>query len=486
MSYRKHATGGVEGVGGWLALGLIAGLLAATPVRANNLSISNVSLEGQNTTDDFILVQFDIRWENSWRVSTGDPNNWDAAWVFIKYRGPGGDWQHATINLTGHTAASGSTIDTASDGTGVFVYRDGDGTGDVGYVGVQLRWNYGEDGLGDNDEVELRVVGIEMVFVPEGAFAAGDGSTTPRANFTLTTINTAIATTTPSGTGSLGGEAGGFPTGQATPNANWPNGFGAFCIMKYEISQGQYAEFLTMLTSTQAGNRFPNQNGNFRHTISGSHPNFVAGVPDRACNFLSWADGVAYADWAGLRPMTELEYEKASRGTRLAVADEYAWGNTSLHNAPYAINNDGMPNAVVDNPVSGTGNASYATTDGSLQGPLRVGIFAASLPTPSRTEAGATHYGVMEMSGNLWERAVTIGHAKGRAFINTDGDGALDANGSANANNWPGDDAAGAGFRGGAWGDPPPTLRVSDRGDAAGTFAFREALLGFRAVRSAP
>ena len=132
----------------------------------------------------------------------------------------------------------------------------------------------------------------------------------------------------PSGTGSLGGQAGGYPTGQTAPdNASWPNGYAAFYIMKYETTQGQYAEFLNLLTSTQAATRNSGPIGNpiERFTITGSHPTFTASAPDRACHRLSWADGAAYADWSGLRPMTELEYEKASRGTSFPLADEFAW-----------------------------------------------------------------------------------------------------------------------------------------------------------------
>ena len=34
---------------------------------------------------------------------------------------------------------------------------------------------------------------------------------------------------------------------------------------------------------------------------------------DRACNFLNWNDLAAYLQWAALRPMTELEFEKICR-----------------------------------------------------------------------------------------------------------------------------------------------------------------------------
>jgi len=493
MTVAKHA-------GTRLTLCLAALLLGAASVQANNLTISNVLVTGQDTANDFILLQFDITWDNSWRVTSAGPNtptNWDAAWVFMKYQVAGGAWQHATLNTSVSTLAStlAFIIDRPSDGRGVFVYRSTDGTGPVSFTGVQLVWDYGKDGLSDDEpDVEVQVLGIEMVYVPEGAFAAGSGGSESAA-FTLTTINTADATVEPTGIGSLGGEAGGYPTGQIAPNASWPNGFAAFYIQKYEISQGQYAEFLNLLTMTQAGNRFPDENGSARHTISsdgGSPPTYTAGAPDRACNFINWAGGAAYADWAGLRPMTELEYEKASRGTRPPVADEFAWGTTNLHTLTYTItvSTDGTPDETVSNPGSGTGNAHHISTRGP-SGPLRVGIFAASFDplSPTREEAGATFYGVMEMSGNLLEIPVTIGRPEGRLFEGTHGDGVLTTTppfGDANADTWPGSNAVGVGFRGGAWGSVLSILRVSARNIAATQVAGRSFVFGFRAVRSAP
>lgn len=248
---------------------------------------------------------------------------------------------------------------------------------------------------------------------------------------------------------------------------------------------------MNLLTSTQAQNRFSNEDGNNRHTISsdgGSPATYSAAVPARACNFLSWADGAAYADWSGLRPMTELEYEKASRGTLAPVANEYVWGSLSVHASVYMITNDGQANATVD-ASSSTGNASYNTTDGPTNnGPLRVGIFAASksMGTPTREESGATFYGVMEMGGNLYERPVTIGNGTGRLFTGTHGDGVLTTSGVANAGTWPGTSGVGAGFRGGSLGAGSSRLRVSDRTRAVSANANRANAHGFRAVRSAP
>ena len=81
-------------------LALFFSFIVWTTGFANNINVTNVGLTGQNTAagvnnaNNFTLVQFNLSWENSHRVSFG-PTNWDAAWVFIKYRVAGGVWQHA-------------------------------------------------------------------------------------------------------------------------------------------------------------------------------------------------------------------------------------------------------------------------------------------------------------------------------------------------------------------------------------------------------
>ena len=153
----------------------------------------------------------------------------------------------------------------------------------------------------------------------------------------------------------------------------------------------------------------------------------------------------------------------------------------------YTLANAGASNeGIATNYSSGTGNASYSITVGSINGPLRVGIFAANGINTGRITAGASYYGIMELSGNMYERTVTIGNATGREFTGLHGDGALDASGEADVSNWPGTDAVGAGFRGGDWGRHASYLRVSDRYDAAVTYPDRDGVYGFRAVRSGP
>lgn len=452
---------------------------------ANNISVSNVTLTGQNTSAgtnnaaNFTQVQFNITWENSHRVAFG-PTNWDAAWVFVKYRVAGGNWLHASLANTGQVAPSGSTIDiglltpgstynaTTNPGMGAFIYRNTSGSGTFTANSAQLRWAYGANSVADNAVVEVQVFAIEMVFVPGGAFSAGDGSN----GFTRTTISTANATTAPAS------NSGGYPTGQTAPTAaSWPNGFNGFYCMKYEISQQQYVDFLNTLTASQSVNRFSNSTL-VRLAISVANGVYSTTNPFLACNFLSMADLAAYLDWSGLRPMTELEFEKACRGTLPAVAGELAWGTTSSTPAT-GLTNPGLTNEIASNAGA---NCMLGSQTG-ITGPGRVGMFAASNTT--RVQAGATFYGIMEMSGNLWERTVSIGVAQGRNFTGLHGNGAISSAGDADVTNWPDATGTGTGLKGGAFNETSLNCSVSSRSQAA-TLYSRTSTTGGRGVRSVP
>jgi len=253
-------------------------LLLGIRANANNLQISNVSLAGINTNGKYAMIQFDISWENSWRTSSA-PNNWDAAWIFVKYRINGGEWLHATLSATDidHTAPIGSTVNAANDGMGLFIYRSADGTGTNNWTNAQLRWNYGSNSVADDaSNVEVRVIGIEMVYVPQGSFYAGDNATSEASFRQGSTDNDPwyigsenainVLNSTGSGTG-IGttnaeyyyvsadlGDEDNTGTVFTIPGA-FPKGYNAFYCMKYEITQGQYTEFLNMLTRSQQSDR---------------------------------------------------------------------------------------------------------------------------------------------------------------------------------------------------------------------------------------
>ncbi len=475
-----------------LLLSAIFCLLSPANASANNLNASSASLTGVDLAGGTIKVQFDISWDNSWRSST----NYDAAWIFVKYStNAGSSWSHATLKTSGTNPANfsigtGTAIEIVvpADKKGAFIQRSANGTGSVSTQNIQLVWDYAADGVTSAATVRVKAFAIEMCYIPQGAFSLGSGGAETSAFYSYPTttnpytVSSEGAITVGTSAGNLYYPSSPYGGDQSGPvPAAFPKGYNAFYIMKYEASQGQYADFLNTITSTQASARYPNSNASYRHTISGSHPNYSASRPDRACNYLSWLDLAAYADWAALRPMSELEFEKACRGTASAVANEYAWGNTTITQATTITGAENGTETVNGN--CSYGSATYGGGDGG-QGPLRCGIFATGSST--RESAGASYYGVMELSGCLWKRPVTVGNSTGRGFTGLQGDGSLATNGDANVTNWPGTDAVGAGFRGGNWVDVATYVRASDRNYAAFTYASRYYHSGARCVRTSP
>lgn len=464
-------------------------ILSAPLVWANSITVENVALLKQDSGEKTLTINFDLSWSNSWRGA----ENWDAAWVFVKFRAPGSNvWQHAELstNSSSHTPAADCRIDAVRDGKGVFIYRSSGYTGSVSYVNTKVKWNYGSNGYAftKGNLVDVSVHAIEMVYIPQGAFYAGSGGTETYHFYQYTDgiqntnpflVNSEAEIAVGTSAGNLYYAAGGGDQAGTLSNA-FPKGYNAFYCMKYEISQGQYADFLNKLTATQDGNRFPNQSGNFRHTIAGTTTNRTVGAPDRGCNFLSWEDGAAYLDWAALRPMTELEFEKTCRGSAAPLPGEYAWGGTAITNLVSPEN--GTPGSGTETPNPATANCCYGNIMG---GPTRVGIFATA--TTGRPGSGAGYYGVMELSGNLWERPVTVGHPTGRAFQGTLGDGALSSDGKATNPDWPvNGTGGGAGFRGGGYFNNSAAALISDRSAAATASGVRDAHFGLRGVRHVP
>lgn len=476
----------------------------AFSTKANNIRVSNISLENLNDVSNWVHVEFDLAWDNSWRISSG-PSNWDAAWVFIKYRVNSGTWTHGVISQANSVASAGATLDVTIDGIGAFVYRDADGSGNVNFQNMQIRWNFGSTDT--NDIIDIQVFAIEMVYVPEGAFYVG-GTTGTEANkfhsggfstsssFRITSEN---ALTIANSVGNLfytaTNASGGDQTGDL--QVTYPKGFNAFYSMKYEVSEGQWVAFFNSLEENQKVNRdvtdadHKNSDGVVnRNTVSwtGGTASATTSAPDRAISFLSAADMNSYMDWTGLRPLTELEFEKACRGPILPKPGEFAWGSANIASNNYTLVNSGFSSERITNPEVNTGNALYSMTNGTIGGPLRNGIFAASAINNNREETGGSYYGIMELSGNLYERVVTVGTAQGRGFTGLHGNGIISSTtGNGTVSNWPNNTTGdGYSFRGGSWLNGSDFIRVSDRFDGASLIAGGNNRLGFRAARTAP
>lgn len=522
---------------------ILLALMMSSLLFANNVTVTNITLTGQNTSSDYTTVQFDLSWENSWR----DPVNYDAVWIFVKYQVGNGEWNHALLNTTSgnHSVGSENGVSseievgtTSGNGIGVFLKRSANGTGNINWDNVQLRWEYGSNGVADDDLVTVKVFAIEMVYVPTASFYVGSGGGETSAFHAGGTTDpyqiTSEGDITVSNLSSsdLYYDGDGDQTGPVP--ANFPKGYAAFYCMKYEVSQEQYVDFLNCLNYDQQERRtrtVPSStadNGVMGSEVPSTNTPYVSPIgietagtnnstpavyvnnfdgdtnydesndgATKACAFLYWHDAMAYLDWAGLRPMTELEFEKACRGDQSPIADEYAWGNPNVHTSDYSIGNEGTSTEVPASPSTGTtGNANNAFSnhtgynDGIDPGgetPLRCGIFATS--TSSRIEAGASHYGIMEMSGNLTEPSISVGHSDGRSYTGVHGDGSLDTNGDADVTNWPVNN--GISLRGGGMHNSYLKITVSDRTygaesvDSPGSISTEDSNNGARGVRTA-
>lgn len=150
-------------------LGLVAG-----SALANNIVVTNVTL--LNAASGLADVRFDLSWDNSWHNSWTENGgalmvtNWDAAWVFVKFRSSGGRWQHAILNTSGHVATGGTQIELGTNMSGqpvgAFVHRSADGNGTLSCSAMSVKWNYAATGLGGTNSVDISVHAIEMVYIP--------------------------------------------------------------------------------------------------------------------------------------------------------------------------------------------------------------------------------------------------------------------------------------------------------------------------------
>jgi hypothetical protein len=146
---------------------------------------------------------------------------------------------------------------------------------------------------------------------------------------------------------------------------------------------------------------------------------------------------MAYLDWAALRPMTELEFEKAGRGPVAPILNGNVWGSNSACAIGQSVTLIGTENGTeTASGNSYTGMGAVSQGDGG-NGPVRVGLFATSV-TNSMSASGNCYYGVVNLGDNLNEAVVTIGNVAGRSYTGVHGDGILNSNGHANQACWPG------------------------------------------------
>jgi formylglycine-generating enzyme required for sulfatase activity len=562
--------------------------------RISNVAVKPSGEAGVGT------ITFDLAWDWSWRAAweveaaqTGGKEklkleNWDAAWVFVKYRLPGGPWRHAMLaaEAAKHTVPSGAALEVGKSndgkkGVGVFIHRAAAGQGPNDWKGVTLRWllpvgadaeeggtsefemhattdKPAEAAAFDPAKAEVKVLALEMVYVPPCAFWLGDGTTNTVAGQFTAGPGHAPFRVEGEHAIKLGGDTAEYlnnhdavgmdPNNKddfnrdqpATLPAAFPKGYAAFYCMKVEVTMAMYVEYLNMQPYAHQAVSVPAKLSLPAGTVAMEDPNrahlsprtgvliqapgtpdsmvplqfsretfvvsgtvtkpgtaavFKTTMPFVPCHYIPYQGARGFAAWSGLRPMTELEFEKACRGPVKPVADEFPWGTTGIAGiagknpagGKYALTNFNEETESVSwvgekGPDATRGNAFLADNNGAPGWPTRVGIFAT--PQSERVTAGATYWGILDMAGSVPEKAVPVGEAACRGFSGNHGEGGPAP--------WGG---IGLGERGGgspvgrhniSWGRLD-LLRISSRANARSYLnSFGDIHDGTRCVRTAP
>lgn len=525
---------------------LILMVLACCGVRGvygDGLQISSVRLSGQNQSTGTCRIVYNLSWAHSWRMlaSSGLPGH-DAVWVFARFRVFGGAWQPCRLEVAGHSAGNGTPLQwlsglvsphlphhpVSNPVVGLMIGRSGPGNGTVAAGGLELLWNYRLQGLSDTEVVEVAVYGVEMVYVSAGPFWLGSGGDEPgRFYHIVDSLNrrlpvavgadSLVVWTTSTSGGSFGASSG--VTGTAGSNsgmgsslslsgpvgsargvcrtvestayaggiqlpADFPVGYKAFYIMKYELSQSQYRDFLNSIPYSEQHARTngspdrpagtPALGSGHRQCIRIRQPGRPGisgalygcdanqnGVYDEAddgqgtaCNFLNWADLSAYLDWAGLRPITEGEFEKACRGPQFPQPGEYPWGLAPVVPA------DSLLFARTEHESAFMAANCIIGNQTLVDGPSRVGAVGDTLAPRSST--GKSWYGIADLGGNVREWVVEMGNLGSLAMRSVHGDGYVGPRAVHDVQGWPDPHLAnGMLIRGGGWSDPPHSARVS-------------------------
>ncbi|MFY0688244.1 MAG: SUMF1/EgtB/PvdO family nonheme iron enzyme [Cyclobacteriaceae bacterium] len=407
---------------------------------ATNLEVSQ-PLFYQEADQSYVV--FNLSWENAWH----NDKNHDAVWLFFRLQWPPGS-KHQKVAKQGHEVVANfgaydqMSFEVPDDQVGLFVKPTSSYRGDIN---LTIKVKLDQDDLADLNtrNAAMKVYGIEMVNIPSGGFTLGD----PDPNATRFGAFFKPKKGEPNGLVEIKSEDQSLEVGEdgdlyykapsnyegdqmGTIPAVYPKGVNSFYTMKYELTEGLYVDFLNSLKEGTTADREVFQADNYNKTgsIQNKEGVYSTAFQNRPARYVSWDDGMAFADWAGLRPMTEFEFTKAARGDQTPIENEFPWQTGER------IQIQRLPDA-----------------DWMLE--MRNGWDESDLTDENRYYFGASYYWVMDLSGSIWERVISVGHPKGRAFQGTHGDGYLSDDGMANVENWPigQDDTGGIGYRGGGF-----------------------------------
>ena len=290
------------------------------------------------------------------------------------------EWGCAPQGLKKLTAAGDTQFDflvpDGEDGfAGAFVRRADHGMGTASGAKLTVLWDLAAcPDVKKDTKVAIKAYGLKMVYVAEGPFDLGSGGTETGAFYAyqpekkrgaekdrITTggatmviheavdaadevppyrVTNSAAIPTGKVPGRLWARADEPPDGGEIP-ATFPTGYKGFYMQDRPITQAAFAFFLSSLPPKLAGEYHERgghaTEGGWAGSILKSQDpenpyEFHHGRLKSTCTWwLSWEMGASFAAWAGLRPMTELENEKALRGPRRAAPEECGssfWGGS--------------------------------------------------------------------------------------------------------------------------------------------------------------
>lgn len=166
----------------------------------------------------------------------------------------------------------------------------------------------------------------------------------------------------------------------------------AFLIDRTTVTNSRYAEFLAAVedSSDPAGWDHPDQpvdSGRGHRPVHWHDPRFNA--PGMPVVGVDWYDAWAFANWAGGALPSEQQWEKAARGVD---GRAYPWGDEwDPARVNYVERSYGQPVGDLDELEALLVTTTHDDT------PAHPVLPADSLP------GGASPYGVLQMSGNVWE-----------------------------------------------------------------------------------
>jgi len=241
----------------------------------------------------------------------------------------------------------------------------------------------------------------------------------------------------PGNTGELSGGTAGFGLGRVCGAVDY-----TYNIGKFEVTAGQYAEFLNAVAATDTYDLYTGDMAFYgpgcqiqRSGSSGSYAYSVAAeYADRPANFITWFDAARFANWLtngmptgaqgldttesgsyyldGAMTFQEINGLTRQAGARYVIPSEDEWYKAAYYDPAlnggaggyydYGTSTDALPGWDKTDPDSGN-NANWELGSGQT---TEVGEF----------ESSDSPYGLFDTAGNVWEwhEVVVYGQARGR------------------------------------------------------------------------